>query len=491
MRTRSPAAASAACWLLAACLAPAAAALADGPVALSDCRLRHPAGLGSVPARCGTLEVAENPAEPLGRRIRLEIALVPALAPGAGQAPLFIVAGGPGQAASDFYAAYAAAFAPAGRSRDLVILDQRGTGGSNPLKCDFPDDFDVAAPPPAEIRRLSAACRAQLPGRPEYYTTSVAVLDLEAVRVALGYPRIALYGVSYGTRVVQHYVRHHAAHVAAVVLDGVLPPDRVLGPDTPLDAERALDMMFARCHADPGCEHAFPGLAARFRQLLAALGERSVRVTVPDPATAAPRTVEFDRAQLAGAVRLLNYYSATTALLPLYIERASRGDYAPFASELLALSQHLDEQLAYGMNAAVACSEDVPAYAAADRARLATTYLGDGQLDELRELCSGWPAGVVDQDLFAPLRSDVPALLLSGEADPVTPPTAGARAAAGFRHGLHVVVRGQGHGQLGVGCAPQLIARFLTAGSVTGLDASCLAVADADPFVIDAAGPAP
>lgn len=487
-----PASRAAACLgLLAACLAAGAHATAAPGIVLSDCRLHHPAGLASVPARCGTLSVPENPREPHGRQINLAVAVVPALVPADGAAPLFVVSGGPGQAASDFYAAFAAAFAPAGRTRDLVIVDQRGTGGSNALKCAFPDDFDVAAPPPEVIRRLSAECRAGLAGRPEYYTTSIAIGDLEAVRVALGYPRIALYGVSYGTRVVQHYVRRYGAHVAAVVLDGVLPPDRVLGPDTPLDADRALEMMFARCHADASCERAFPDLAARFKRLLAELGTKSVRVTVPDPATATPRSVEFDRAQLAGAVRLLNYYSATTALLPLYIDRASHGDYAPFASELIALSQHLDEQLAYGMNAAVACTEDVPAYAAADHARLAATYLGSGQLDELAELCSGWPRGVVDTDLFAPLHSDVPALLLSGAADPVTPPAAGARAAAGFRHGLHVVVRGQGHGQLGVGCTPQLIARFLTAGSVTGLDVSCLAVADADPFVIDAAGPAP
>jgi len=460
-------------------------------IALVECRLKHPAGLGSVPARCGTLAVPENPDDPAGRQISLAVAVVPALAAATQEPPLFVVPGGPGQSAADFYAIYAAAFGAVERSRDVVLVDQRGTGGSNRLGCEFPDDFDVVAESPDVIRELSAKCRQGLTGRPQYYTTSVAVRDLDAVRAALGYERIDLYGVSYGTRVVQHYVRRFPSRAAAVVLDGVVPPDRALGPDTPLDAQRALDLMFARCRADQACDGAFPDLARRFQALLADLGGRPRLVMLADPSTGEPRTVEFDRAQLAGVVRLLNYYSATTALLPLYIDRASKGDYAPIASELLLLSQNFDAQVAYGMNAAVACSEDVPAYVHADRARLARTYVGAEQIDELRILCEGWPKGVVDADLFAPLHSAVPALVLSGEADPVTPPAAGARAASGFRDVLHVVLAGQGHGQLGTGCAPRVIARFLTAGTTRGLDVRCLAAATASPFVIDLSGPGP
>lgn len=472
-------------------LASGSAAAARPAITLADCRLTHPAGLAPVAARCGHLDVPEDPADPRGHRIRLAVAVAPA-ADGAGQAPpLFVVAGGPGQAASDFYALFAAAFAGAGRTRDIVLVDQRGTGASNPLRCEFPDDFTVTAPPPRVIRALSAKCRRELAGRPEFYTTSVAVRDLEAVRTALGYERIALYGVSYGTRVVEHYLRRFGAHAAAVILDGVLPPDRTLGPDTPLDAQRALDLMFERCRADAGCNAAFPELAARFDALLESLHGHPARVTVADPATGKPETVEFDRAQLAGAVRLLNYYTQTTALLPLYIDRATHGDYAPFAGALLTLSQHLDEQLAYGMNVAITCSEDAPGFAGVDRGRMAATYLGAEQVDDLRVLCEGWPRGVVDKDLFAPLDSAVPALLLSGEADPVTPPAAAARAAAGLHEGLHLVVRGQGHGQLAVPCVPQLVADFLDRLSVRGLDTHCLAAAGPDPFLLSPTGPGP
>jgi pimeloyl-ACP methyl ester carboxylesterase len=490
------AAGSVALWVLAGAglAAPVMAVAAAGGsprLPLVECRLQHPAGLGSVPARCGMLAVPENPYAPAGTQISLAVAVVPALAAVPREPPLFVVAGGPGQSAADFYTTYAAAFGAVLRSRDVVLVDQRGTGGSNRLACDFPDDFDVAAPSPALIRELSAKCRQGLSGRPQYYTTSVAVRDLDAVRAALGYERIALYGVSYGTRVVQHYVRRFPSRAAAVVLDGVVPPDRALGPDTPLDAQRALDLMFARCRADAACNSAFPDLARRFQALLAELDGRPRQVTLADPSTGAPRSVDLDRARLAGAVRLLNYYSATTALLPLYIDRATKGDYAPIASELLLLSQNLDAQVAYGMNAAVVCAEDVPAYAHLDRARLARTYLGLEQIDELTVLCEGWPKGVVDSDLFAPLHSAVPALILSGEADPVTPPAAAARAAGGFRDALHVVLAGQGHGQLATGCAPRVIARFLTARTARGLDVGCLATVSASPFVIDLSGPGP
>ena len=459
--------------------------------ALSECRLPHPAGLGSVAARCGNLPVAEDPAEPRGAQIELHFAVVPALDRRRRREPLFIIAGGPGQAATDFYAAFAAAFATAQRNRDLVLLDQRGTGGSNRLECDFPDDFELHTPSPERIRELSAACRRGLKGRPQFYTTSVAVRDLEAVRAALGYPHIDLYAVSYGTRVAQHYLRHFGARVHAVVLDAVLAPDRTLGPETPFDAQRALDLMFVRCAADEACNAAFPVLAQRFAALRAHLAARPARVAVADPESGAPRTLEFDAQQLAGAVRLLNYYAATTSLLPLFIDRAAKGDLRPLASQLLLLGAHLDAQVAYGMNAAVACSEDVPALARVDRAALARTYLGATQVDALATLCEGWPHGVVDADLFAPLASRVPALLLSGDADPVTPPASAARAAQAFGDVRHVVVPGQGHGQLTTGCAPRVIAAFLDAGTTRGLDTQCLEAAAPAPFVLDLSGPGP
>jgi pimeloyl-ACP methyl ester carboxylesterase len=460
-------------------------------IEFQDCRLPHPAGLGSVAARCGSLVVPLDYANPQVNRLALHVAVVPSLDRRGGREPLFVIPGGPGQGAADFYAAYAGAFSEVARTRDIVLVDQRGTGRSNPLKCDFPEEFETGVTSPEAIRKLSSACRAGLNTRPEFYTTSVAIRDLEAVRAALGHPKIALYGVSYGTRVAQHYVRRHPEHVRVVVLDGVVPPDLPLGPETPFHAQQALDLMFRRCAADAACNAAFPDLARRFDELRGRLAVAPVRLTLPDPATNVPQTVDFGSDHLIGAVRMLNYQTASTALLPLLIDRAAKGDYAPLASQLVMIGSMLEDQLAYGMNAAVVCSEDVPYFTPPDRDRLAKTYFGATQLDGLLALCEGWPRGVVDPDLSKPLRSDVPALLLSGEADPVTPPEGAARAARGFADSKHVVLRGQGHGQITVGCAPKLVARFIDAGTAKDLDVSCLDAAAPAPFFVDASGPAP
>jgi pimeloyl-ACP methyl ester carboxylesterase len=472
-----------------ACAARAATVLDALP--LVDCRLEHPAGTGSVAARCGHLSVPEDPAAPQGARLALAVAVVPALDRSTALEPVFILAGGPGQAASDFYAAYAGAFGRVLRRHDLVLVDQRGTGRSNRLGCDIPPDVEINTPSPARLAEIATACRRALPGRPEYYTTSVAVRDLDAVRAALGAPRISLYGVSYGTRVALHYVRRHAAHVRAVVLDGALPPDESPEPAVTGNAVRALGLVFARCHADAACARAFPDPAGQFERLRAALEAHPVHVRVADPTSGLGRELDLDATGLAGTVRMASYSTATVALLPYVLDRASRGEYAPLAAQLLGFSSHLERQLAYGMNLAVSCTEDLPQVTAADRARAAGSYLGRAQFDLLDAMCAGWPAGVVDADLYAPLAAPVAALVLSGELDPVTPPAFGARAAAAFADTRHIVVPGQAHGQLAVGCAPRVIAAFLAAGTARGLDTSCLEHAAPEPFVLGPSGPAP
>jgi pimeloyl-ACP methyl ester carboxylesterase len=481
-------------WLSITLLAPAGAARAaavQDAFHLVDCRLEHPAGTGSIAARCGRLAVPENPAAPRSARISLSVAVVPALDHSTALEPVFIVAGGPGQAASDFYAAYAFAFGKVLRRHDLVLVDQRGTGGSNRLGCDVPADVEVNTPSPARLTEIATGCRRALPGRPEYYTTSVAVRDLEAVRVALGAARISLYGVSYGTRVVEHYVRRYGSQVRAVVLDGALPPDESPEPAVADHAVRALGLAFARCHADPACARAFPDPDGQFERLRAALAVRPVHVRVPDPTSGLPRELDIDADALAGTVRMAGYSAATVALLPYMIDRASSGDYAALAAQLLGFGSHLDRQLAYGMNLAVSCTEDLPHVSPADRTRAAGTYLGRAQFEMLDAMCAGWPAGIVDADLYAPLAATVAALVLSGELDPVTPPEFGARAAAAFTDARHVVVPGQAHGQLAVGCAPRLIAAFLAAGTARDLDTTCLERAAAVPFVLGPSGPAP
>ena len=256
------------CWVPGAARAhacPGSARTAAPTLTLSPCELTHPLRLTVVPAECGVLSVAENPADAHSRRIGLHVARVPAISRRKLADPLFVLAGGPGQAASAFYATVAGAFARINRDRDIVLLDQRGTGGSNLLDCPEHEPRRCTANPTRRSPRSTRACLAALAPRAAvaYYTTSIAVQDLEQVRRALGYGRIDIYGVSYGTRVAQHYIRRFPQAVRAVILDGVLPPQLAIGPAVALDAENALRAVLARCAAQAAVPGALRGPAGR------------------------------------------------------------------------------------------------------------------------------------------------------------------------------------------------------------------------------------
>src|SRR6516162_8635986 len=224
---------------------------------LTPCELEHPLRLSVLAAECGVLQVPENPRQPDGRQIALHVARVPAISRRKQPDPLFVLAGGPGAAAGAFYASVAGAFARILRERDIVLVDQRGTGGSNALECPESEDF-LGHASEKEIEERTRACLGSLAARADvaYYTTSLAVQDLEQVRAALGYARINLYGASYGTRVAQQYLRHFPARTRSVILDGVVPLGQAMGLATALDAEAALDDILRRCAGDAACrEH--------------------------------------------------------------------------------------------------------------------------------------------------------------------------------------------------------------------------------------------
>jgi pimeloyl-ACP methyl ester carboxylesterase len=466
--------------------------LAGAGLTLEDCRLEHPLKLASLAARCGILQVAEDPARLAGPSIGLHVAVVPALNRRAHAAPLFILAGGPGQAAGDLYASYAFAFARVNRNHDIVLVDQRGTGKSSPLLCSYPDDWKDTGEDLPALRAATRACLAQYGERVRYYTSSIAVRDLEAVRVALGYAQIDLYGASYGTRMAELYLRRYPQATHAVVLDGVTDPEQPIGPDTPLDGERALDLILERCHGAPECAAAYPTLERDFAALRGRFGAETSSLSLADPSTGEPLDLAFNKNVLSAALRFLSYNATEASLLPTLIHEAASGRLAPLASQAVMMARQVRDQIAIGMQNSVVCSEDLPFFPAdVDRAKLAATYQGTEQLDALVEICKLWPRGPVDADLHAPLKSAVPSLLLSGEADPVTPPADALRLARGLARVRHLVLRGEGHGQVATGCVPRLMAQFLDSPDPQALDASCLDRHHPAPFFVALTGPAP
>ena len=460
---------------------------------LEDCRIRAGDGFPGIKARCGTLQRRENPDDPASPMIDLKVAVVPALTLEPEADPLVPIAGGPGQSTIQFYAGYASAFEEVRRSRDIVLMDQRGTGESALMQCEVDEEVLEGRFSREQTIEVTRECLEQLPHDPRFFTTSVAVADLEALRSALGYSQLNLYGISYGSRVAQHFVRRYPASTRTVILDGVAAPQVALGPGVAIEAQKALDAIFDRCAEAESCYERFPTIRDDFGILRETLAASPVTLSLADPLTGQPDEIEFGSDEIAGALRMLSYNPTTVALIPLLIDEAVNGNFQPLAAQFAMIADNMSDVMAIGMHNAVVCSEDFPDFnrEGVSRDELLATYIGPLMLDALDAICSVWPKGVVDENFKSPVATNVPVLLLSGEADPITPPAYGDLAAVDMENALHLTGPKQGHGQAIVGCMPRIIGDFVDTASLADLDTECIDRFFAMPFFLDFSGPSP
>jgi len=477
-------------WLLAAafCLAvPPAAASTVGELTFEPCVLTTVGLPRPTQAQCTTVTVPENPAEPAGRTIELALAWIPAEAE-ADPEPVFFIAGGPGQSAREQYPALAPALSDVRRSRHIFLLDQRGTGGSQPLFCPeeagAEEGLGIGAPSPEELRELARRCRNELETFADlrFYTTAEAVYDLEFVRAMIDVPQVNLIGVSYGTRVAQQYAKAHPDRVRTIILDSVVPADLALGAEHARNLQDALEAQFARCRATPACREAYGDPAARLEAVMLRLRAGGLApVRYRDPTSGEWREEVPSYGHLAGVLRLYAYMPLTASLLPLLVHQADEGDYAALLAMGRMIVRDLVGQMASGMHNSVICTEDADELEQQGEAQ--GTLLGEDFLDIILAQCDVWPRGTRPADFRVPLTGDIPVLLISGEFDPVTPPHYGDRVAAHLRHARHVVLKGQGHSLFSTGCMPQLAAQFIERADALDLDASCLErIAPSPPF---------
>jgi pimeloyl-ACP methyl ester carboxylesterase len=477
--------------LLAALLLPPA--VSAEPLELEDCRISAGPGLPSMKARCGTMLRPLDPTGAVPGEIELRVVVVPALNLTPEPDPFVPIAGGPGQGSVQFYAAYSSAFEAVQRNRDILLVDQRGTGESSRMDCPVDEELVEGQYSTELTIEYTKDCLAALPYDPRFFTTSVAVTDLEAVRVALGYPSLNVYGVSYGTRVAQHFARRYPASTRTIVLDGVVPPQIALGPEIATESQKAVDRVLARCSEDADCADRFPGLQASFQRLVETLKESPVSIEVSHPNTGRFERMVFGHSEMAVAIRLLAYNPSSIALMPLLISEAGKGNYVPLASQYKMTMIAMSDAMALGMHNAVMCSEDAPRLAAGDidYDRLSATYMGAMQMKALEAICSVWPAGPADGEINTPLETDLPVLLLSGDADPITPPRYAEMAAENLLNSRHLVGKHQGHGQIAVGCMPRLVATFVDTADLDAVDSECVERSFVMPFFLDFSGPMP
>jgi pimeloyl-ACP methyl ester carboxylesterase len=409
----------------------------------------HPCTIEGEAARCGDIPVPENYGEPGGRRIALHAVVLGGGNRGERREPIFVLAGGPGQAATTLTKGASGIFRSVRRTRDIVLIDQRGTGGANRLDCArAPRSLLVPADVGGCVARLSHDAALQ------YYGTDSFLEDLEGARKALGYDRIVLFGLSYGTRAAYAYARRYPESVHAVVLVGPAPVSMRLVDSVGEDGRRSLDAIVADCLTDQRCSQAFPNVVKDAEHF---------RTSVSDPF------------RLLG-LQTLQYSANTAVLIPTLLKSAAAGDFSPLDSAVAGLrEEYLHQpaaQLALGLHLTIVCGEELlgaPDTISALRA-------------EYAQACRGWPAAPVAANFHEPVRLSTPALLLVGEWDPVTSPRLARAAADQFSPSHLVVFPKTGHAVPAFeGCAGALVAGFLEGGAI---DDSCTAALGRPPYVV-------
>ena len=469
-----------------------AMALPEGnTIEFKNCVLGLPGTTLTASAQCGSLEVPENPDEPDGKKISLNIAYAKATSTDVAPDPVFIFAGGPGQAATETWVMLRGTLNKVRRNRDIVMIDQRGTGQSNKLDCPFEGSDDLNTELDLDqLREFTRECLDGLDGDPRFYTTTHGMRDYDAVRRAMGFDKINLLGISYGTRSAQVYLRMFPDTVRTVTLDSVIPMQLALGQEHAPMLDRAVREVFQDCRDDATCNDLFQSNEDELMALQQALRESPRTIVIVNPTTGEDMEILFTADTLSVAVRFLSYSSESQAMLPLLIHEAlTTGDLSRIASQALLVMSGLNEMLARGMELSVMCSEDYPFIDFSDDQ--GDTIIGNIFLDVVKTSCEVWPAGQVPQGFHDPVESDVPVLLVSGQRDPVTPPHYAARAAETFPNSLNLVARGQSHSVLRNVCLRDIATEFIRNGGIEDLDTSCVGKIRPSPFFTSLLGPEP
>ena len=434
---------------------------------------------------CGKLTVFENRETRSGRTIDLNIVVLPAFDQKNKADPLFDLAGGPGEAATgaaDFYAGPGKEYR---RRHDVVLVDQRGTGQSNRLSISqdkTPQHYLSEMYPVDYVREMRHALehRADV----TKYTTSIAMDDLDDARAWLGYDKINLFGLSYGTRAVLVYMRRHPDHVRSAILMGVAPIDLKMPLHHSESAMRAMDLLLSECEQDATCHVAFPQIRDDWKNVLAQMEKQTARVEYSAPGETAQTTVEIQRDVFAEKIRTWMYDRDKAARIPLIIHHAADGDFAPFLQQAMAPS--IPDFIADGLYLSVTCAEDVPFINQEEAAALnANNPFGNYRVFQQTRACAMWPRGEIPTNFLEPVRSNAPVLIFSGNMDPVTPPKYGEEVAQYLPNSRHVIIPEAGHGPFGLsdpGCIDRIAIEFLDKGDEKNLDVSCVQRMARPPF---------
>lgn len=445
-------------------------------------------------AECGRLAVKENPDDPASKDIDIEILRLPAISPAAQPDPLFLIQGGPGGSSIELASHIHPVFTDVRKNRDLIFIDQRGTGKSNPLRCKQLSTEDLQLPELAQLEKyfpLMQQCAEENKPSLPFYTTLHAVQDLDAVRKILGYKKINIWGVSYGTRVALEYAHRYPEQTRAIVLDAVAPKEIALSKFAARDSFAALGAVNNECQQQPECVEVFGDMVQKAEVIYTRLREvdqagTPLVVSYEHPIIQSAETLTLSARNFSMLIFSALYSRDLTVLLPAAINRAEQEDYRLLAA-LFALSADNSQRMniADAMHFSVVCNEDWHFVTESD-VETTPPFFGLNSIKERDAVCQFWPKAKLPDDFWAPITSEIPALLLSGKHDPVTPAIWADRVAKNLKNAVHLIAPGGNHGISTEGCTPQIIAQFIERGAMRDVKTDCVAKIKPLPLLLGA-----
>lgn len=441
----------------------------DDKLTLENCHL----GEIRSQVKCGKLEVPENYQQPGGDTIAVNFAVLPAIDDSEYKAPLMFLAGGPGQAAVELATGLNHVFREVRKTRDIILVDQRGTGESSPLSCDFEAVDNVYSSLPDALNPQEVKdCVAQFKGDVTQYSSENAIRDFDAIRAALGHEKLNIYGGSYGTRAGLVFMRMFPESLESVVLDSVGPIEVPIGMFGQSGA-RSFNLLLENCKNSESCHKAFPNLAEEFQAVKARLAKDVAIIDILHPRLGTPTKLVIDDTKFTGNLRFQLYGMEGRSMVPLVIHQAFLGNYQPLIG-LMARTE--DEQLVYtGLLFNIVCNEDIPRVSEADRAADASNnFDGKDSHSAWDMVCPFFPEYRPSEDFYQSVTADIPTLILSGNLDPVTPPSNGEYSAKSLPNSHHIIVENASHTVAMSTCASDIINEFLTSKTPKTLDESCL-----------------
>lgn len=439
---------------------------------------------------CGTYEVMENRNVRKGAKIRLNFIILPAWTLNPEPDPVFIFSGGPGQGSAAVAVAYARRYEKLRRERDIVLVDQRGTGQSNSLPCKRMGSQDSTQTYLEDMfpEEYVKNCRKELENKANlrYYDSTTAMQDINELRSALGYEQINIIGTSYGSYAGIVYMKYFPESVRSAFLSHIAMPNWTYSGSIAPNTEAVLERLLADCSLDPDCSADYPFLRQQLDQVVSELKQGPVFIQIINPFLGCPERVTFTHNNFIHGIRSLLYSTGGSRWIPAFVHWAAAGYYAPIAEYTARYLRDVNENVMDGMYLCVTCTETIPYINYPEARALAQgTFMGTYRLDQQKNACDWWVRGEHPEDFHEVPVMTIPTLIITGEFDPVTPPRYGEELSSYLPNSKHVMIPNAGHefGTVWIDCLDDVVARFISQGSVEGLDVSCVAQHVRPPFI--------